>query len=412
MNPDIAGVGRRLFMKRVMATSGATAFATMGATVLPEGSPMGATPAAADTVAPTQTFNVTDEFFGLTEHGYRITNLFPVHSTGINTGPVASAARAYLNSLTDTQMLNSQVPLTYLDWRRWSMEADQRGGLPLSTLTADQKAAALAILTTGLSAKGLALTETIRRINGLAGIAVGKPEQFNEDAYHITIMGIPSTKTPWGWQLEGHHLVINYFMLGSQVVMSPCFYGSEPTSIDDNGTEIRVFDEHIAAALAMVKSLSTKQRATAILSVTKPGDNNLAEAFKDNLVQAYQGISGAKLTTAQRKLLLKLINIFIAVEAPKQAAITLKQINSWITDTHFAWIGGTTSKAAFYFRIQSPVIWIEFDCALPGPVGSIYGGSSIPTRHHIHSVVRTPNGNDYGKEILRQHYLTSAHHTK
>lgn len=33
----------------------------------------------------------------------------------------------------------------------------------------------------------------------------------------------------------------------------------------------------------------------------------------------------------------------------------------------------------------------------------------IPTRDHIHVVVRTPNGNDYGKDLLRQHLLQHAH---
>jgi hypothetical protein len=27
------------------------------------------------------------------------------------------------------------------------------------------------------------------------------------------------------------------------------------------------------------------------------------------------------------------------------------------------------------------------------------------TRDHIHTIVRTPNGNDYGKDLLRQHLL-------
>jgi hypothetical protein len=28
------------------------------------------------------------------------------------------------------------------------------------------------------------------------------------------------------------------------------------------------------------------------------------------------------------------------------------------------------------------------------------------TQEHVHSLIRTPNGNDYGRELLRQHYLT------
>ncbi|TKD45121.1 MAG: hypothetical protein E5W98_14755 [Mesorhizobium sp.] len=31
------------------------------------------------------------------------------------------------------------------------------------------------------------------------------------------------------------------------------------------------------------------------------------------------------------------------------------------------------------------------------------------TRGHIHTVVRTPNGNDYGKDLLRQHHEAHAH---
>jgi hypothetical protein len=33
----------------------------------------------------------------------------------------------------------------------------------------------------------------------------------------------------------------------------------------------------------------------------------------------------------------------------------------------------------------------------------------VPYKEHIHAVVRTPNGNDYGKDLLRQHYERHAH---
>ena len=32
-----------------------------------------------------------------------------------------------------------------------------------------------------------------------------------------------------------------------------------------------------------------------------------------------------------------------------------------------------------------------------------------PIREHIHVLVRTPNGNDYGKDLLRQHYEQHKH---
>jgi hypothetical protein len=33
----------------------------------------------------------------------------------------------------------------------------------------------------------------------------------------------------------------------------------------------------------------------------------------------------------------------------------------------------------------------------------------VPYREHVHSMVRTPNGNDYGKDLLRQHYISHPH---
>ncbi|HZR63972.1 MAG TPA: IS110 family transposase [Terriglobales bacterium] len=53
---------------------------------------------------------------------------------------------------------------------------------------------------------------------------------LGEWLYYIQIYGKPSAIEPWGWKLEGHHAIINYFVLGDQVVMTPLFIGSEPRS--------------------------------------------------------------------------------------------------------------------------------------------------------------------------------------
>ena len=49
-------------------------------------------------------------------------------------------------------------------------------------------------------------------------------DEYGEWLYSITIMGDPSVSKPWGWQIDGHHLIINYFVLADQVVMSPSFF--------------------------------------------------------------------------------------------------------------------------------------------------------------------------------------------
>jgi hypothetical protein len=54
------------------------------------------------------------------------------------------------------------------------------------------------------------------------------------------------------------------------------------------------------------------------------------------------------------------------------------------------------------------VILIEFDHQQPVGLRRP-GGSTLPNREHIHVVVRTPNGNDYGTDLLRQHYAQHPH---
>ncbi len=87
------------------------------------------------------------------------------------------------------------------------------------------------------------------------------------------------------------------------------------------------------------------------------------------------------------------------------AKVRMAEAQARLDDTWFGWIGESTADAVFYYRIHSPVILIEFDHQTPVAIQ----GPRDPGRAHIHSVVRTPNGNDCGKDLLRQHYEKHAH---
>jgi hypothetical protein len=113
---------------------------------------------------------------------------------------------------------------------------------------------------------------------------------FNDELYYWTVMGTPSATEPWGFQFDGHHLVINYFVLGNQVVMSPCFWGTEPTTMKIDGATVTACTEEVRASLAFVRSLSAAQQKTAIISATKADEDMKAGAFADNAIEAYAGI--------------------------------------------------------------------------------------------------------------------------
>jgi hypothetical protein len=232
--------------------------------------------------------------------------------------------------------------------------------------------------------------------------------EYGEWLYWITIMGTPSENEPWGWQLDGHHVIINYFVLGDQVVMTPCFVGSEPAIAESGkykGTSI--MQEEQAQGLAVVRSLNESQRSRAILEITKEGNNNLTEAFKDNVVLDYAGISAVGFDHSQKKQLLKLVAHYVNNLREGHARVRLSEVEKHFDQTYFAWIGGTEDQSVFYYRIQSPVILIEFDHQRPAGLRHLL--PEEPTRQHIHAVVRTPNGNDYGKDLLRQHYEMHPH---
>ena len=128
--------------------------------------------------------------------------------------------------------------------------------------------------------------------------------------------------------------------------------------------------------------------------------DNLSEAFRDNLVLDYAGIRATDLTKLQRELLMDIVAEFVNNMKPGHAKIRLEEVRKHLEDTYFAWIGTTGPAGVYYYRVHSPVVLIEFDHQ--GPIA--LGGPRAASRRHIHSVARTPNGNDYGKDLLRQHY--------
>jgi len=222
-------------------------------------------------------------------------------------------------------------------------------------------------------------------------------------------MGEPSATEPWGWQIDGHHLIINYFVLGDQVVMSPVFVGSEPVIAESGkfkGTEILRVEQ--VEGLEFVQSLNPQQRSKAIIQSDKTRNNNLTEAFKDNVVLDYAGIPGLELNAQQRSQLIELIGLYVSNVREGHARVRMEEVEAHLDRTHFAWIGDTNDGAVFYYRIHSPVILIEFDHQTPVGMRQYYPERS-PVRQHVHVVVRTPNGNDYGKDLLRQHYEQHRH---
>jgi Protein of unknown function (DUF3500) len=350
---------------------------------------------------------LAEPYKGVTMDGTPAMGLFSIRSTGVSTEPVREAAERFTATLSETQRNAALYSIDDREWRRWSnTHSYRREGVSFGEMDDQQRRAAFGLLEASLSAKGFQTSRDIMRLNEHIAELLNNFQGYGEGLYWLTIMGEPSATEPWGWQIDGHHLVINYFVLGDQVVMTPTFMGSEPvvaTSGKYAGT--RILDAEQDTGLALVNALTSDQRRQAILEAGKPGDNAVAEHFSDNLVLAYAGIRADVLSAGQRAMLMQLIELYVGNMDDGHAAEKMNEVSEHLDETYFGWIGGTGPGDVFYYRIHSPVILIEFDHRTP----IAFKGPKVPSRRHIHTVVRTPNGNDYGKDLLRQHYQDHDH---
>ncbi len=338
-----------------------------------------------------------------TEHGKEL-GLFSIKSTGISTEPIKKSAELFLNSLSQDQQQKTLFDIEDDEWRKWSNVDNgiyDRQGISLKEMTPLQKDMAFELMQFSLSAKGLQLSKDIMKTDQTLKELNNGNTAYDEELYFITIMGVPSSTEPWGWQLDGHHLVINYFILGDQVVMSPVFMGGEPiftTSGKYKGNTL--FQDEQNLGLAFMQSLSKELKSQAILSSSKKQSDIKTEGSKDNVTLNYEGLQLNKLSYGQKEQLVHLITQYVNTMKEGHHQIKMEEIMANWDSTYFAWIGETTAESIFYYRIHSPVVLIEFDHqAAVGVPNSPEG----PIRNHIHTVVRTPNGNDYGKDLLRQH---------
>ena len=337
----------------------------------------------------------------------------------IDTAPIVDAALALLALLDDDQRTRVSFPLGAGEQRQWFNVHPNvlRHGVLLEDLSAPARDAAMRLMAETLSARGYAQARDVMRINGLLVEITGRGDDFGEWPYFLSLFGSPDRDAPWAWQLDGHHLNLNACVVGGHLSITPTFMGSEPCAVASGplaGTS--VFGPEAAAGLALVRSLDTAAFARAVLApsilradlpaeLSHPIDGRMvAGAFKDNAVVVHAGVRGNELTSAGRRLLREVIATFVGWGRDDPASVRMRDVDAHLDETSFAWMGALDDDGPFYYRALSPVVLVEFDHH-PG----IVFDNLEPSRHHVHTVLRTPNGGDYGADVLARHHERFDH---
>jgi Protein of unknown function (DUF3500) len=358
-----------------------------------------------------------NEFRGVTENGTLRDGLYPLEPARPGEqAPVAAmvaAAEDLLASLDDERRGRITFPVDAVEWQTWAnpefMQFDT--GLRLDLQPAVVRERALALVRASLSPEGYRLAHAMMRINGFLGEVVGLESILNEFSYNIAIYGTPDLRAPWGWQLYGHHCALNCLVVEGRMALSPVFLGAEPDEIDAGPhAGLRgLFDDRIDLARQLMAALSEEQRRRATIyrhmvdpampeGRVHPGDErHLAGAFQDNRVIPFEGIRIADMRPESQTLVMAIAESFVRLLPAGPRTARLREIRAHRADTWFSWIGGHEPGDVFYYRIQSPVLIAELDhhCG-------VFLENDTPQPFHIHTVLRTPHGNDYGRAWLQQ----------
>src|SRR6478736_6041762 len=306
-------------------------------------------------------------FVGITNDGVVRADLRSLDSApAVSTAPIADAANAFLQALSPAHRAKACLQIDAPEWREWTNVhvAFWRHGVMLDELTPAQRDLALGILRATLSARGFDYAQGIMELNELVATLKDDHDSYGHWLYFLSIYGTPGGDAPWGWQIDGHHLVVSTVVFDGRIVTTPTFMGSEPRSIGDRSW----FDLEEEAGLLLMRSLDDAQRAKAQIypSITKEDmpDPDLQNPFdgrqvggmgQDNRVIPYQGVRATDLSDAQRRLLLDVARCYTGWKADGHAAVSMAEIESHLDETWFSWYGGYGDADAFYYRVHSPV---------------------------------------------------------
>lgn len=332
--------------------------------------------------------------------------LFQLQDEGIPIQDIVDAVDAVVSSVDDQQASRLKYHIDSPEWRTWSnpefLLSDK--GIRLDELSPHVRDKVLLVLQKTLSPEGYDKAIGAMRINGFLGELVKSRSVMNEFSYNFVLFGEPSTTKPWGFSFYGHHLCLNILLYKNQIITSPWFTGAEPNLIDEGpykGTRILEVEEQLGLRLMQSLPSDAQNKAQVYKEMKDPkmphgrwnhdDQRHLCGAYRDNRIVPYEGILVSEMSSDQQSLVVDIFNQYLLFLPQKARQLRIEHIKSWFHETYFCWIGGFTDSDPFYYRLQSPVILIEFDHH-----SGVFLTNKEPAKFHIHTLLRTPNGGDYG----------------
>src|SRR5262249_38559867 len=153
---------------------------------------------------------------GIPTDGDVRSGLFSPEPAGAPTVAMVEAASALTKRVSAAERERMCFPVDSGVWQQWQNTENhvETYGLRLDETTDDVREAVMAVLRASMSPKGYEVARNVMRLNRFLGDLVGGPAVLGEWSYIFCLYGLPSTTDPWGWQLFGPHLSLNFLVVG------------------------------------------------------------------------------------------------------------------------------------------------------------------------------------------------------
>lgn len=311
-------------------------------------------------------------------------------------------AHAFIATLDSSQRTATLFALEDAERYNWHFVPRERKGLPLKAMTAAQRSKAYELLKACMSSTGYQKATTIVEQELILRALEGRGDNDtyrDPGKYYFSVFGMPGNGKPWGWRMEGHHLALNFTAADKKTIaVTPTFMGANPAIVPDGPKKgQQVLKEESQLAFALLESLTPTQLAGAVVAEKAPSDiitGNKRKAW----LQDPPGLPYGQLQPAQQAQLKRLLAVYIDRYTKLMADVLWKEINdAGLEQLHFAWAGGRNWGSGHYYRVQGPTFVIEYD-------------NTQNNGNHVHTSFRDLK-NDFGEDMLREHY-DNAHHAK
>jgi hypothetical protein len=301
-------------------------------------------------------------------------------------GEMAIAADRLIKSLDNEQTAQATFEFGSPERLNWHFIPRERKGLPIKSMTPEQRSLAFGLMHTGLGAKGFLKATTIMSLEAiLKELEQGRGPVRDPERYFFSVFGKPSNAGKWGWRVEGHHLALNFTLEDGKIISAtPAFFGANPAEVRQGPRQgLRTLADVEDRAIRLFQALDETQKRSATLAEKAPGEIKsgtlkAADGLSPKApTDAPEGVEAASFNDTQRGLLRSVIEAYAGDMPDSVRQAWLNEIReAGVDKIRFGWYGPVERTQPHAYKIQGPSFLIEFN-------------NTQNNANHIHSLYRS-----------------------